>query len=70
MEYYDEDADAWFYLTTLNTPRFGAMAACVGDRIYIAGGIGDSQEIPSAVHVLKSVVSFHLPTKRYSESPF
>lgn len=64
VECYDEETEDWFYLATMSLPRFGAMATCLDDKIYIAGGIGESQEIPSTLHVLKNVVCFHLSTKR------
>lgn len=64
VECYDEDTEGWYYLVPMATPRFGAMAACVDDRIIVAGGIGDSQEVPSTLHVLKSVSCFHRGTKR------
>lgn len=41
FEAYDPDADAWFTLDTMLTPRHGMGAATIDGRIYVPGGATD-----------------------------
>ena len=58
VECYDPVTDGWFFTTRMETPVFAASACALGDRIMVAGGLEDSDDIPSVLRVLDDVIAY------------
>ncbi|KAL3852338.1 hypothetical protein ACJMK2_015995 [Sinanodonta woodiana] len=57
----------WFYVNPMFTARKGASAGVLNGKLLVAGGIGESNDVPSTVQVLNCVELFDPRTNSWTK---